>query len=428
MLKSRLFVQVSLLMITGLTLFSVLVALFWDRVIDARFNDVVDDLTTDVSVLLLPDATAPDARQQEAINRIASEMSIGLAIYSSDGRLLGASAKPVALPQAPLTPGQWEELIDGSHWIARLPDGRIVIADLTHLGLGNDGSAVMVIFALLVIFVSALMYPAIRRVTRRLERLQSEVEVIGDGKLSMRVTVDGKDEIAKLAASFNRSTATIEDLLNRQRMLLANASHELRTPLARIRMGIELLGARDTAKREADLRMDIGELNALIDDLITLTRLDIGATENCFVPVDLRTVATEEARRIKGCSVIGDSAVILGDMRMLRHMVRNLLDNAQKYGQPPIEIHIQDQGDRVDLTVSDRGSGIPAAEHEKVFEPFFRGAGRQNVAGSGLGLPLVARISKAHDATVRIENMPNSAISIRFPAKPSGLRSSRHRN
>ncbi len=428
MLKSRLFVQVSLLMITGLTLFSVLVALFWDRVIDARFNDVVDDLTTDVSVLLLPDATVPDARQQEAINRIASEMSIGLAIYSSDGRLLGASAKPVALPQAPLTPGQWEELIDGSHWIARLPDGRIVTADLTHLGLGNDGSAVMVIFALLVIFVSALMYPAIRRVTRRLERLQSEVEVIGDGKLSMRVTVDGKDEIAKLAASFNRSTATIEDLLNRQRMLLANASHELRTPLARIRMGIELLGARDTAKREADLRMDIGELNALIDDLITLTRLDIGATENCFEPVDLRTVATEEARRIKGCSVTGDSAVILGDMRMLRHMVRNLLDNAQKYGQPPIEIHIQDQGDRVVLTVSDRGSGIPAAEHEKVFEPFFRGAGRQNVAGSGLGLPLVARISKAHDATVRIENMPNSAISIRFPAKPSGLRSSRHRN
>ena len=109
MQKSRLFVQVSLLMITGLTLFSVLVALFWDRVIDARFNDVVDDLMTDVSVLLLPDAKAPDARQHEAINRIASEMSIGLAIYSSDGRLLGASAKPVALPQAPLTPGQWED-------------------------------------------------------------------------------------------------------------------------------------------------------------------------------------------------------------------------------------------------------------------------------------------------------------------------------
>ena len=109
-------------------------------------------------------------------------------------------------------------------------------------------------------------------------------------------------------------------------------------------------------------------------------------------------------------------------------MVRNLLDNAQKYGQPPIEVHIQDQGDRVNLIVSDSGSGIPTTEREKVFEPFFRGAGKQNMAGSGLGLPLVARISEAHDATVRIENMPNSAVSIQFPTIPGGFDTSRHRD
>ncbi|MCG7522573.1 hypothetical protein [Ruegeria sp. Ofav3-42] len=145
-MKSRLFIQVTLVMVTGLTLFAVLVTLFWSRVFDARFNSAVDDLTADVSVLLLPDAETPIAEQQAAIDRIADGLSIDPTVYTPDGRLIGTSGFPVALSSKPATEGQCEELIDGTHWIARLADGRFVIADLTHLGLADDGLAVTMIF------------------------------------------------------------------------------------------------------------------------------------------------------------------------------------------------------------------------------------------------------------------------------------------
>ncbi|MTI01011.1 HAMP domain-containing histidine kinase [Roseibium sp. RKSG952] len=414
-MKSRLFIQVALVMITGLVLFAVLVSVFWSRVFDARFNAAVDKLTSDVSVLLLPAAGVPDATQQAAIQRIAEGLSVNLTVYGPDGHLIGSSGPPVPLSLQPVTEGQWEELIDGTHWISRLADGRIVIADLSLLGFAGDSLAVTLVFGLLVLLVFSLMYPLVRRITVRLERLQNEVEAIGTGDLSRRVTVEGNDEIAKLAASFNASTETIEDLLNRQRMLLANASHELRTPLARIRIGLELLDTKDTPKRRAGLRQDIGELNALIDDLIAMARFDAGAAEICFEPLDLLTLVSEEVSRVEGGTVTGSHVEVSGDRRMLCHLIRNLLENAQKYGAPPIEVSVRTNENGVQLKVSDQGPGISPNEQQQVLEPFYRGVGKQNIQGSGLGLSLVARIAQMHGARVVIEDVPKSAVSIVFP-------------
>lgn len=402
-MRSRLFIQVLAALVTGLVLFAFFVSLFWSQVVDARFNATLDTLTADTAGLLLPE----DA-EQDQIARVADALSMSLTVYDADGVLIGASSAPVEITLTPTA--QWQEMVDGTHWIIELPDGRIVIADVALLGLGNDGLAVTVIFGLLILAIAALMYPLIRRITRRLERLQHEVEGIGTGDLKQRITVDGNDEIAKLAASFNRSTETIADLLNRQRMLLANASHELRTPLARIRMGLELLETRDTPERRAGLQQDMRELNALIDDLITMTRFDTGAAEGSFLPVDLRALAEEEAARVPGTSVEGPQLTVMGDARMLQHLIRNLLDNAQKYGAPPIIISIGP--DR--LSVTDGGPGIPVKDREKVFEPFFRGAGQQNVQGSGLGLALAARIADAHGAEIKVG--PPSTISVNFKA------------
>lgn len=297
----------------------------------------------------------------------------------------------------------------------QLHDGRIVIADLTYLGLTNDTLVVSISFVLLAGMIAAILYEVTRHITWRLMRLQKEVESIGAGSLSSRVTVDGSDEIAKLAQSFNKSTETIEDLMNKQRMLLTNASHELCTPLARIQMAIELLNTNDTPKRRSDLTRDITELNLLIDDLIAMTRFDTDGDVTTFEPVDLIAVAFEESSRFEDCSVQGTEAEVMGDARMLQHLVRNLLENAQKYGRPPIEIKIEECDKQVMLTVTDGGPGIPVAERHKVFEPFYRGAGHQNILGYGLGLPLVARIAKAHGANVRIEDFVGSAVSVAFP-------------
>ena len=125
--------------------------------------------------------------------------------------------------------------------------------------------------------VAICAYPLVRRLTRRLERLQAGVEQLGAGDLAARVKVEGKDEVAMLAESFNRAAARIEDLVGSHKLLLANASHELRTPLSRIRMGVELLketaGPQDL-KRKADLERDIAELDALIDEILLSSRLD----------------------------------------------------------------------------------------------------------------------------------------------------------
>ncbi|MCG7522574.1 sensor histidine kinase KdpD [Ruegeria sp. Ofav3-42] len=218
-----------------------------------------------------------------------------------------------------------------------------------------------------------------------------------------------------MADSFNASTVTIEDLLNRQRMLLANASHELRTPLARIRMGIELLDTRDSPERRAGLRQDIGELNALIDDLITMTRFDTGAVELSYETVDLFALATDEADRVEGSKVTGEHVEVSGDRRVLQHLIRNLMDNARKHGASPFEVSVCHTGNAVQLDVADQGPGVPTDEQHKVFEPFFRGADHQNTQGSGLGLSLVAQIAKAHGATLQILNSRQSTFRVVFP-------------
>src|SRR5262249_60180490 len=103
---------------------------------------------------------------------------------------------------------------------------------------------------------------------RRLERLQTGVETLGAGQLSARVQVEGRDEVARLAASFNRAAARIEDLVGAHRMLLANASHELRTPLSRLRLGLELYEQRPDPKLKAELARDVAELDLLIDEIL----------------------------------------------------------------------------------------------------------------------------------------------------------------
>jgi signal transduction histidine kinase len=123
-----------------------------------------------------------------------------------------------------------------------LPDGRWLVA---RVPLGRPPPLPLVI--------AILCYPVVRGLTRRIERLQAGVETLGAGNLATRVAVEGRDEVAQLAASFNRAASRIEELVGAHRLLLANASHELRTPLSRIRLGLELFEAKPDAKIKADI-------------------------------------------------------------------------------------------------------------------------------------------------------------------------------
>jgi signal transduction histidine kinase len=266
----------------------------------------------------------------------------------------------------------------------------------------------------------------VRKLTRRLELLQQGVERWGAGELSLRVPVQGRDEVAFLAAGFNQAAQRIETLvesdtrllaqqaalLQAQKSLLANASHELRSPLARIRMGLELMGGNTNPHFRDEISRNIAELDQLIEEILLASRLDAQEADMGTVePVDLTGLVAEECARVQALLEVGHetdatgSAIVVdGVARLLRRLVRNLLENARRYSSGDITVLLSvDQG-RAVLSVCDRGPGVPQALRQRIFEPFYRLPGAsEREGGVGLGLSLVKSIAARHGGSVRCD-------------------------
>ena len=245
--------------------------------------------------------------------------------------------------------------------------------------------------------LALLAYPLARGLTARLGRLNEGVRKFGAGDLAARVTVEGTDEVAALATSFNDSATRIEQLVRANQMLLANCSHELRTPLTRMRLAIEKLGP--DGRTNAELARNIAELDALIGELLLSSRLDAAKRPDRIEPLDLLALAAEEAAHYDR-EVAGDPVAIAGDALLLRRLIRNLLENARLHagGASDIRVTRQDGGAR--LVVEDSGPGIPAEDRERIFEPFYRRRESGQAAGAGLGLSIVRQIARVHGGDV----------------------------
>src|SRR5262249_13234811 len=231
-----------------------------------------------------------------------------------------------------------------------------------------------VVWMMLAVTIGLAAYPLVRQISRRLERLQHAVESLGAGDLSARVPVEGRDEVARLADSFNQAAGRIEQLVKANKALLANASHELRTPLARIRLAVELLKESADAKRRTGLEQDIAELDWLVDEILLASRLDAVTESIETQEVDLLALAAEECARYDAAQLEGTPGVIRGDARLLRRLLRNLLENAAHHGEPPTQVRISRSPTSATIAVWDGGRGVPPAEFENVFRPFYRPA------------------------------------------------------
>ena len=262
------------------------------------------------------------------------------------------------------------------------------------------------------------VYPIVRRLTKRLESLQRGVQRWGEGDLSARVSEEGKDEVADLAKRFNAAASRIETLVRSHKSLLANASHELRSPLTRIRMGLELMGERPNAAARDEISRNIGELDQLIDEILLSSRLDareadIGTVEQ----VELIELVVEECARVGAEIEVAEGTdtaalTVSGVPRLLRRAVRNLLENAGRYGAGEIGLVLAADARHVTIAVNDRGPGVPPELRERIFEPFYRlpGASERN-GGVGLGLALVKSIAERHGGAVRCTDRPGGGAS-----------------
>ncbi len=383
----------------------------------------------------LPGAEADDAEQAAALQDWSQRLRLPLALDGADGRRIAASAlylqREAAAPPG-LRRGQAIRLDDGrTLWIMRPPPLRgpgpgagqaapragsdRPMQPGMHPGPGGatpwwpgvglpGGLGLAVLLLVLFLAVAAGAFPVVRRLTRRLESLKQGVEAFGAGALDRRVAEDGRDEVAALGASFNQAAARIEALLHAHQSLLANASHELRSPLARLTMAVSMLEDAPAAQRvslQHEIHANIAELDALVEEVLLASRLDSSQTPTLREPVELLALAAEEGARVQA-TLDGQPLSVPGDERLLRRALRNMLENARRYGAGDIDIGLrQGTSGRVELSVCDRGPGVPEAYRERVFEAFFRMPGHaEREGGVGLGLSLVRQIAQRHGGTV----------------------------
>lgn len=330
-----------------------------------------------------------------------------IVIRNEAGEVLGqARTRPTRVP------GQGVEfpvaMKDGSTLLVHLPPRpRPPDAPPPPRPWGKGNTPFLWLLGLVAVAVAVGTYPIVRQLTRRLEQLRAGVERWGEGDLSARVDEAGSDEVAFLARRFNRAAERLEALVRSHKSLLANASHELRSPLARIRMGLELMDDGGSPRQRAEMLRNIGELDQLIDEILLASRLDARETDVGTVePVDLTGLAAEECARAGAeLEAGGDAALVVpGVAKLLRRAVRNLLENARRYGDGPVEVALAREGREVVLRVCDRGPGVPEPLRERIFEPFYRLPGAsEREGGVGLGLALVRSIAGRHQGSVHCE-------------------------
>ena len=398
----QLYLRIYLAVLASLAVFAVASGFFWRQLGNGGPAQHAVEITGTLAQNVLPPAWAPKPEQQAALERLAANLEADVTLFAPDRALLAAVGHPLPAPHPGRDFGGWWRPWRGPPpgRVIHLPDGRWLVARVRP-ERRHPGLSLFATLALIALAVGVGAYPVVRRLTRRLERLQAGVESLGAGDLAARVRVEGHDEVARLAESFNRAAGRIEALVGAHKSLLANASHELRTPLARIRMTVELMKQDADPKRKRDLEHDIAELDALIDEILLASRLDAVTERGAEEEVDLLALAMEECARYEDAEVEGRPVTVHGEPRLLRRMIRNLLENARRHGAPPIEVRVSGAGGTAELSVCDRGPGVPEAEREAVFLPFHRSGSVGEHAGTGLGLALVRQIARRHGGEAR---------------------------
>ncbi|HKC13310.1 MAG TPA: HAMP domain-containing sensor histidine kinase [Vicinamibacteria bacterium] len=377
-------------------------------------------------VSLIPDDVLPSV-----LPRLADEFGADLAIYTDDGHRVFIAGE--AVPPS-LEPEQAALL----HRDPRaLGEGRLLAAAATgpgrylRLSLKRTEGAVLLrvlgSLTLVVLMIALASAPLARAIALPIEHLSRVAQRLGEGDLAARASLTRSDEIGALAATFDQMAERLGRLLEGQRELLANVSHELRTPLARIRVALSLAAEAEpqqASRHLHEIERDVVELERLVADLLTATRLDGGGSlvlrRERIDPRGLIDEATDRFRRhYPGRTLtarLEAAPAVDGEPALLARVLDNLLDNAAKYSEEatPVALELAAGNGGVTIAVRDQGIGIPPEDLPRVFTPFFRGdrSRRRDTGGIGLGLVLSKRIVEAHGGRIAVDSSPSKGTTV----------------
>jgi two-component system sensor histidine kinase MprB len=238
--------------------------------------------------------------------------------------------------------------------------------------------------------------------------------------ISKRLEVGGRDELARLAASFNATLDELERSIEAQRQLIADASHELRTPISTLRANIQILedAERLPLAEQESLRRDIidelDELTALVGDIVELARGASSEAEWGEVRVHLLVEEAAERARRRGGQFFDldlEPTLVRGDSEAIARAITNLMDNARKWSPERGTVEVVLRGG--ELRVRDHGPGFDDADLPRVFERFYRAESARRLPGSGLGLAIVRQAAEAHHGYAIAQNAPGGGALLR---------------
>jgi two-component system OmpR family sensor kinase len=429
-----------------------------------------------LAAALAPLTESPAQLRAELARRLEQDR-VSITIYEQDGQLLASNVEPplpaprlgAEPPPLPPPPGLFSgpPLLPGAGpgrpaqaGAGERPPGPPPFETFTRFPIGAREGLLVVRFgpprrgalaplltlaAALVVFGAGAFLTA-KWIARPLDRLASAARALGRGDLQARAALDRNDELGELGGAFDEMAGRIRELLLTEKELLANVSHELRTPLARIRVALEIAAEGDAAAARASLAeiaLDLSEIEALIDDILTATRMELaaGKAETAGFalhrkPTAPASIAERAAQRFRARypvrTLLLESAADLpgidADAGLLRRALDNLLENAHKYSPDaaqPIALRLSRREQAVCFEVEDRGLGVPEEDLPRLFTAFFRGerSRSRGTGGVGLGLTLAKRIVEAHGGTITVESERGSGTLVRvlLPVGELGL-------